>query len=149
MIRFFTHEIEFRLLDQKHLKSWIIDQCAAAGKRANELSYVFCSDEYLLVINKEHLQHDYYTDIITFNYCLDDNDVSGELYLSIERIRENATKNRVSFADELHRVMIHGVLHLLGEDDKADAEAVQMRKSENEALAARLFHVKHYATPKP
>jgi len=144
MIRFHVHELDFKLLDQKLLRSWITEHCKSRNKIDVELDYVFCSDEYLLQINKDHLQHDYYTDIITFDYTENSDEVKGELYLSIDRIRENATENRVSFADELHRVMIHGVLHLLGHGDKSEAEANQMRQLENEALSARMFHVKQY-----
>lgn len=145
MIRFFSHEVDFRLLNQRDLKAWLNERCTKAGFVCEELVYVFCSDDYLLEMNKEHLQHDYYTDIITFDYSQDTRQVNGEFYISIDRVGENASENRVSFADELHRVMIHGVLHLLGFGDKSPKEAQQMRRLEDEALAARSFHVKHYA----
>jgi len=145
MIRFYVHELDFHLLDQRHLRNWIMVLCQKAHKQHIELDYIFCTDEYLLEINKEHLQHDYYTDIITFDYNEDMAQVKGELYLSVDRIRENASENRVSFADELHRVMIHGVLHLLGYGDKTPADEKQMRRLENEVLLERTFHVKQYA----
>lgn len=145
MIRFYTHEIDFRLLNQRDLKKWLTDSITQAGFIVDELNYVFGSDEYLLEMNKVHLQHDYYTDIITFDYSEAAEMLSGEFYISIDRIRENASENRVSFADELHRVMIHGVLHLLGYADKTALEAERMRVLENDALAARMFHVKQYS----
>ncbi len=141
---FYAHEIVFKLLDQRHLKAWITSVCTQRQASIGEISYVFCSDEYLLEINKQHLQHDYYTDIITFDLSEDKGMLFAELYLSIDRIRENATENHVSFADELHRVMIHGVLHLLGQGDKTETEAKQMRQLEEAALSARMFHVKQY-----
>ncbi len=145
MIRFYTHEVDFRLLNQRDLKSWIIQQSETAGFNCGELSYVFCSDEFLLEMNKEHLQHDYYTDIITFDYSETAKLLHAEFYISIDRIRDNAIENHVSFAEELHRVMIHGVLHLLGYGDKTESEAREMRHLENEALKARKFHVKQYS----
>lgn len=144
MIRYNVHELDFRLLDQNHLRSWIHGLCKEKNKDIVSLDYVFCSDDYLLGINKEHLQHDYFTDIITFDYTTNASEISAELYLSIDRIRENASEIGVSFADELHRVMIHGVLHLLGNGDKTPAESERMRQLENEALTARTFHVKQY-----
>lgn len=145
MIRFYTHEVDFKLLDQKKLKLWISTRIADAGYQLEALNYVFCSDEHLLQMNKEHLQHDYYTDIITFDYSERLKVFNGELYISIDRILENASENHVSFADELHRVMIHGVLHLLGFKDKTAAEQTKMREQEENALAKRTFHVKHYS----
>lgn len=144
MIRFYVHEIDFRLWDQRNLKAWISTTIEQAAFHIEALNYIFCSDDYLLEINKQHLQHDYYTDIITFDYSEKPTSLEGEFYISIDRIRENAVENRVSFADELHRVMIHGVLHLLGHGDKSPEEANKMRQLENEALQSRRFHVKQY-----
>jgi rRNA maturation RNase YbeY len=145
MIRFYVHEIDFRLLDQRNLKAWIANTIEQATFHIEALNYIFCSDDYLLEINKQHLQHDYYTDIITFDYSANPKELEGEFYISIDRIRDNAAENHVSFAEELHRVMIHGVLHLLGHGDKSATEAKEMRRLENEALQARMFHVKQYA----
>lgn len=101
------------------------------------MSYIFVSDEKLLEVNKQFLSHDYYTDIITFDY-VEDNVISGDIYISIDRIKENAKKFNVTFDNELHRVIIHGVLHLLGYKDHNPKDEKQMRKEENEAL--QLFY---------
>ncbi len=144
MISFYYHDIVFKILDQAKLKSWIRAIAAEGNKEIESLSYVFCDDEYLLGINKTHLNHDYYTDIITFDLSENADVLNAELYISVPRIRENAQENHSTFADELHRVMIHGVLHLLGFGDKSEEEAKEMRLRENKALEARLFHVKQY-----
>jgi rRNA maturation RNase YbeY len=144
VIAYYVHEIDFRLLDQRNISNWIKQIIANSPKKLKQLNYIFCSDDYLLAVNKDYLQHDYYTDIITFDLSDSQDVLEGELYLSVDRIQENAKENDVNFADELHRVMIHGVLHLLGQGDKNPAEAKIMRQKENEALQARLFHVKQY-----
>ena len=99
-----------------------------------ELSIIFCSDEYLLKINKEHLNHNYYTDIITFDY-VENNVVSGDLFISLDRVKENAMEYEVSIFKELYRVVFHGILHLLGYNDKTDAEQEEMTKKENQYLS--------------
>lgn len=144
MIVYHVHDVDFRLLDQRKLSAWIKEIVMQSDKKLGRLSYVFCSDDYLLEVNKSYLQHDYYTDIITFDLSEKPDLIEGELYLSIDRIRDYANENDVSFADELHRVMIHGVLHLLGQADKTAKQAKEMRSKEEEALKARLFHVKQY-----
>ena len=103
------------------------------NKEEGELNLVFCSDEYLLEINKKHLNHDYYTDIITFDYS-EENKISGDLLISIDRVKENAKTFSVSFIHELNRVVIHGVLHLCGYKDKTEEEKKQMRNLENKYL---------------
>ena len=103
------------------------------NKKEGELSFVFCSDAYLLKMNIDYLKHDFYTDVITFDYTEGDI-ISGDVFISIERIKENAEKYNVSFENELQRVMIHGVLHLVGYKDKTEEELKQMRKKENEYL---------------
>ena len=111
------------------------------GRSIGEITLIFCSDEELLLVNQQHLNHDYYTDIITFDYC-SENVVSGDLFLSMDRIKENAIKFNVSFNEELHRVVFHGVLHLLGYNDKTAIEIKEIRDRENYYLN-KLFHVKH------
>jgi rRNA maturation RNase YbeY len=106
-----------------------------------DITLIFCTDEELLAINKEHLAHDYYTDIITFNYN-NDSILSGDLFISVDRITDNAQQLGVSMEEELHRVCFHGVLHLLGYNDKTDDEIAVMRAKENFYLN-KLFHVKH------
>ncbi|CAH1001004.1 Endoribonuclease YbeY [Neolewinella maritima] len=118
------------------LTDWITDVIAQRGGRLGELNYIFCSDDYLHAINLEYLQHDTLTDIITFPYA-EFPLVSGDLFISTERVAENATDFDEPYADELHRVMIHGVLHLLGQGDKTDAQARSMREAEQWALSLR------------
>jgi len=111
------------------------------SRELGDITLIFCTDEELLAINKEHLDHDYYTDIITFNYN-NDSIVSGDLFISVDRIIDNATQLGVSMEEELHRVCYHGVLHLVGYNDKTDQEIEVMRAKENFYLN-KLFHVKH------
>lgn len=111
------------------------------GKETGEISIILCTDEELLTLNQTHLQHDYFTDILTFDYTIDPY-ISGDLYVSYDRIRENASAFSVSVDEELHRVVFHGVLHLLGYNDKTDGEKTQMSTKENYYLS-KLFHVKH------
>ena len=111
------------------------------SRELGDITLIFCTDEELLAINKEHLDHDYYTDIITFNYN-NDSIVSGDLFISVDRIKDNATQLGVSMEEELHRVCYHGVLHLVGYNDKTDHEIEVMRAKENFYLN-KLFHVKH------
>ena len=105
----------------------------AKGKKTGNITYIFCDDEYLLEVNKQYLQHDYYTDVITFDYVENDL-ISGDIFISTDRVRENALAFGSSETEELHRVIIHGALHLLGLKDKSEKEASQMRQAENEAL---------------
>lgn len=122
------------VVSQKNkVKSWIKSVAEKRGFKVGEISYIFCSDDYLLDINKTYLKHDFYTDIITFDYT-DAKKISGDLYISIDRIRDNAQELNLSFEQELHRVIIHGVLHLLGLKDKTEEEAKEMRKAEEECL---------------
>jgi len=115
------------------LGSWIEKICSNEGKIVGDLSLVFCSDNYLLEINQQHLNHDFFTDIVTFDYCVDDL-ISGDLFISVDRVFENSAIYDVSFFHELHRVIIHGVLHLCGYKDKSEGDELIMRKKEDEAL---------------
>lgn len=103
------------------------------SQKLGDVAYVFCSDEYLLQMNQEHLKHDYYTDIITFDYT-DGDVISGDLFISVDRVKENAIKEAVDFDIELRRVMIHGIMHLLGLKDKKKGDQEAMRLAENQAL---------------
>lgn len=136
-ISFVEQDVDFDLLQKRKLKQWLKDAILEERKRVGELTIVFCSDNYLLSVNKDFLKHDYYTDIITFDYCEADV-ISGDLLISIDRVKENATVQKVSFIDELNRVMIHGVLHLFGYKDKTQAEAAEMRQKEDYYLLKRL-----------
>jgi rRNA maturation RNase YbeY len=132
---FFTaHEIAFNLQHEGTIENWIIQSAAAEGYRLKRLDVIFCSDDYLLDINKEHLNHDYYTDIITFP--LEANPIEAELYISIDRVKENASAHQTTFDDELHRVIIHGVLHLCGYDDHEDSDILLIRSKEEAYLNA-------------
>jgi len=117
---------------------WITEH---EGKDLADLSIIFCSDDELLSMNQKHLNHDYYTDIITFDYSTDSY-ISGDLFISVDRVSDNAEIEGVSFIEEIHRVVFHGVLHLLGYNDKEDHDILVMREKENFYLA-KLFHVKH------
>lgn len=133
-IYFSAENADFKLEDEAKLKKWITSIINAHNKRIGNLSYLFCDDAYLLNINKTYLNHDTFTDIITFDY-VEGNVVSGDIMISVERVHENAVLFNTTFAQELRRVVIHGVLHLLGQADKTDEEAAEMRNKENAALA--------------
>lgn len=120
-------------LDPEFFVLWLKDVCSKEGHNLGDLSLVFCSDSYLLQVNQEYLNHDYYTDIITFDYT-NDNLVSGDLFISIDRVRDNANSYNVEFLNELQRVVVHGVLHLLGYKDKSENDQKLMRQKENEYL---------------
>ncbi len=141
-IRFSVQDIDFDLPQPTDVKKWITEVVQRRQKRVGNISYLFCSDEYLLGANQRYLNHDTYTDIITFDYVAADL-ISGDIMISVDRVGENASQFGVPFIHELHRVIIHGVLHLLGQGDKSPEEAVQMRKLEEEALA--LFPVEQTA----
>lgn len=134
-INFLSEGIKFKPKNQNKIRSWIKAIIASEGQSLSSLVYVFCKDSYLLTINQDYLKHKTLTDIITFNYS--EGSLDGEIYISIERIRENATKFEKSFEDELHRVMIHGVLHILGFSDKSLAQKSTMRKKEEACLSLR------------
>ena len=133
-IFFSTENIDFELADEPKVKKWILAVVGAQGKRVGNLNYLFCDDSYLINVNRTYLNHDTYTDIITFDY-VEGNVVSGDILISVERVRENATLFNSSFEQELRRVIIHGVLHLLGQADKSDEDAAEMRRKEELSLA--------------
>ena len=134
MIRFSTLDTEMPPIEPTKAKAWIGEVVERYGKRVGELHYYFCSDEKLLEINRERLGHDFYTDIVTFPLTNCETVISSEFCISVDRIKENAVTFGRSFESELHRVIIHGVLHLLGFDDHSDAEEKEMREKEEEAL---------------
>lgn len=133
-IRFASQNIDFELPQAEKVKKWVLQVVQLRGKRVGNISYLFCDDEHLLGVNQQFLNHDTYTDIITFDYVVADL-ISGDIMISVDRVGENAEKFGVPFEQELHRVVIHGVLHLLGQGDKSDTEAAEMRRQEEEALA--------------
>ena len=132
-IRFASQNIDFELPQVEKVKKWVSQVVQLRGKRVGNISYLFCDDEHLLGVNQQFLNHDTYTDIITFDYVVADL-ISGDIMISVDRVGENAEKFGVPFEQELHRVVIHGVLHLLGQGDKSDTEAAEMRRQEEEAL---------------
>ncbi|MCM4165921.1 MULTISPECIES: rRNA maturation RNase YbeY [unclassified Arenibacter] len=136
----FHYETYFELGDETKYADWISRIVVSEGFDCDQLDYIFCDDEYLLKINQDYLDHDTYTDIITFPYG-DLNVIAGDIFISVERVKENAVNFRVDFELELKRVMAHGVLHLLGYGDKSEEEVLQMRLKEDEKI--KLFHVEH------
>jgi probable rRNA maturation factor len=136
-VQFFTEDIEFKLTSPRKVSSWIKATIEAEGKTLSGLNFIFCSDEYLAQINIEYLNHDTYTDIITFDNSEDEDTIEGDIFISIDRIRENATTFNKTETDELHRVIIHGVLHLIGYLDKKPADKALMTSKEDEYLAKR------------
>lgn len=133
-IRFSAQNINFELSEPEKVKKWITEVVKRRQKHVGNISYLFCSDDYLIEANRQYLNHDTYTDIITFDYVTADL-VSGDIMISVDRVGENAKKFKVPFEKELHRVIIHGVLHLLGQGDKSDSEAKEMRRQEEESLS--------------
>src|ERR1700743_847550 len=125
-IRFFEEDISFKLKQKAQVRQWIIDTIRNEGFKLKELTYIFCSDAYLLQINQQYLDHDTYTDIVTFDNSEDEGVIVSDIFISIDRIRKNAAKFGVTETTELHRVIIHGVLHLLGYKDKAVADKNKM-----------------------
>lgn len=138
-INFFYEDVSVSIKHITKLKNWIKDAIVSEHKLLSNLNYIFCSDSFLRDINIQFLNHHSLTDIITFNSGSDDVMIDGEIFISVERVIENAKKYNVEFSDELHRVMIHGVLHLIGYDDKIRSEQSLMRKKENTYLSLRKF----------
>jgi len=139
-ILFFAEDTDFVLKQKQKVREWIYATIKAEGfRRVGELSFVFCSDAYLLEINKQYLNHDTYTDIVTFDSSEDEDEISGDIFISIERIQENAAKFAVAERDELHRVIAHGVLHLCGYYDKKKEDKALMTEKENFYLSTRSF----------
>ncbi len=134
LVQFYIADTKITLKERTRLKGFIISIFLKEGKRLTSINYIFCSDEYLLNINYEFLKHDYYTDIITFNLSGIQDPINGEVYISIDRVIENAKSLNASLQNELHRVIFHGVLHLCGYKDKKTADKNLMRKLEDKYL---------------
>ncbi|MFD2563524.1 rRNA maturation RNase YbeY [Aquimarina rubra] len=139
MINFFYEDVELDI-NEASVSGWISRVIVSENKKEGELSFVFCNDEYLLKINREFLNHDTYTDIISFDNCLG-NELHGDVFISTERVAENASTYKVAREEELRRVIIHGVLHFCGYKDKTEGEERVMRQKEEEKLT--MFHVEH------
>ncbi|WP_346883443.1 rRNA maturation RNase YbeY [uncultured Algibacter sp.] len=131
----FNYETDFTLELEEQISSWVSNAIKEEGCKLEEINYVFCDDEYLHKLNVEFLNHDTLTDIISFDYCLG-KIIQGDIFISVERVRDNAKDFSVSFNDELHRVIIHGVLHYCGYKDKLERDAKVMRDKENYYLQA-------------
>ncbi len=138
-INFFYEDTSFTLEQPEAISEWITNSIETENGTLSEINYIFCSDEFLHKINVEYLNHDYYTDIITFDNSDEEGTIEGDLYISVERVEDNASKIPTTFLQELHRVMIHGVLHLLGYNDKTATEKEVMREKENAYLSLSKF----------
>ena len=134
----FYSENNFTLEDQEVYSAWVRNVILSEERKVGEISYIFCDDDYLLKLNKEYLNHDTLTDIISFDYSVG-KIVQGDIFISTERVKENSVLFNVSFPEELRRVIIHGILHLCGYKDKTSRESDLMRKKEEEKM--KLFHV--------
>ncbi len=129
MVELFFEDVEILDLRSEFFNSWLSKVCESESNKLGDISLVFCSDNYLLKVNQDYLQHDYFTDIITFDY--EGESISGDLFISVDRVRDNARANSITFLNELHRVVVHGVLHLLGYKDKTTEEKQEMRSKED------------------
>jgi probable rRNA maturation factor len=138
-VNFFEEDINFKLKNKTKVKHWIKSAILAEGYTLKELNYIFCSDQYLLQINQQYLDHDTYTDIVTFDNSEKDKVIEGDIFISIDRIRENAVKFNSGEVNELHRVIIHGALHLLGYQDKKVESKKIMTSKEDHYLTIRNF----------
>lgn len=136
----FNYETDFELSNESDYASWIQNIIVSENKEEGDINYVFCDDEYLHKINVEYLNHDTLTDIISFDYC-EGNFLHGDIFISIERVAENAKEFKVSLENELKRVMAHGVLHYCGYKDKSEQDELLMRQKEDEKI--KMFHVEH------
>lgn len=136
-IYYYAEEVKLPAIKKRDTSAWIKRVATKYGKKTGDISYIFCSDEKILQVNREYLQHDYYTDIITFDYS-EEEVISGDLFISLDTVKTNAEKFGTSYEEELHRTIIHGILHLCGINDKGPGEREIMEKNENEALAMRL-----------
>jgi rRNA maturation RNase YbeY len=134
MIAYNTIDVKMPVFPKRKISNWIKQEVLKFQKRVGDVTYIFCSDPKILEINNEYLSHDYYTDIITFDYSEGDT-ISGDLFISIDTVRSNATKFAVSYEEELYRVMIHGILHLCGIDDKTPDARQKMHECEDRALS--------------
>jgi rRNA maturation RNase YbeY len=134
----FNYETDFTLDNEEAIADWLTNVITSENKKEGEINYIFCDDEYLHKINLEYLNHDTLTDIISFDYTMG-NEISGDIFVSIERVKDNAKDFNVVFEEELKRVLVHGILHYCGYKDKGEAEELLMRSKEDEKIA--LFHV--------
>lgn len=138
-VSYFSEDINFTLSQKRMITKWIKNVIAGEGHQLQHLNFIFCSDDYLLQINQHYLSHDYFTDIITFNIGDMDYTIEGDIFISIDRVMENASLHQKHFLTELHRVIIHGILHLLGYDDHGEDNVLLMRQKEDSYLSLLLI----------
>ncbi|QHV98571.1 rRNA maturation RNase YbeY [Spirosoma endbachense] len=134
MIRFFNEDVTYKLPQKQVIRQWLKQQAEREGYAVGDLNYIFCSDEYVLQVNRDYLEHDYYTDIITFDQSEEEGKIEGDIFISVDRVGDNATQLGVPAEQEMRRVLAHGLLHLCGYGDKTDEEEAQMRAKEEEWL---------------
>ena len=137
-INFFTEDLTYNLKGKIAIKKWLQETIVAEGYQLAELNFIFCSDEYLLRVNQDFLQHDYYTDVITFDNSEELKTILGDIFISIDRVKDNANQNNATTNDELCRIMVHGLLHLLGYRDKTQKAKKEMTAKEDFYLAKRI-----------
>ncbi len=135
MIRFFNEDVSYKLPQKQATRQWLKQQAGREGYAVGDLNYIFCSDDYVLQINREHLRHDYYTDIITFDTGEDEGRIEGDIFISVDRVADNAAQLGIPAELEMRRVLAHGLLHLCGYGDKTADEQTQMRGKEEAWLA--------------
>ena len=135
----FNYETDFELSDETAISDWLSQVILSESKKEGDINYIFCNDEYLHKINVEYLDHDTLTDVISFDYSVG-NELHGDIFISVERVADNAKDFEVSFDEELKRVLVHGVLHYAGYKDKSEEDELKMRQKEEEKIA--MFHVK-------
>ena len=139
-ISFYSEELSFTLPQKRNRAKWLLSVARSEGKKAGSIQYVFVSDQKILEINQEYLKHDYFTDIITFPY--EEGDIlSGDIFISVDTVKSNAVEYNQTFEDELDRVISHGLLHLLGYDDRTEVQQKQMRLKEEDCLASRSLYL--------
>ncbi|MGM9805004.1 MAG: rRNA maturation RNase YbeY [Candidatus Aphodosoma sp.] len=134
MITYYAESVPMPKIKKRDTNAWIKEVAAGYGKKVGEIAYIFCNDEKILDVNREFLNHDYYTDIITFDYS-ENNTISGDIFISLDTVRSNAKEFGTKYLEELHRVLIHGILHLCGQDDKSEEDHLQMVRCEDKALS--------------
>jgi len=136
MIQYIAEEVKLPALEKQKTNRWIKETAAEYGKKTGDIAYIFCSDKRILEVNKQYLNHDYFTDIITFDYS-EGAVISGDIFISTDTVKSNAVEFGVSFEEELHRIIIHGILHLCGQDDQTPELRKEMISKENLALSKR------------
>ncbi len=133
MIQFITEQVSMPAIEKSKVKTWIKAVAQSFGRKTGDISYVFCTDQRILEVNNAYLQHDYYTDIITFDYSTETT-ISGDIFISLDTVKSNSEAFKTDYREELHRILIHGILHLCGNDDKTPELRLLMTEKENAAL---------------